>query len=70
MRAPIMICLRCGYIQRASGGRRYTGEDRAHLARCDYTMTIRYRDSRGRISGGQRDYRPGQIRLPELGGPR
>lgn len=49
---PIMLCLRCGYAQKAHGGARYTQQDRAHFARCDFTMTIRYRDTRGRITGG------------------
>jgi hypothetical protein len=49
---PVMLCLRCGYAQKARGGANYTREDRAHHARCDFTMTIRYRDARGRITGG------------------
>lgn len=51
---PIMFCLRCGYRREAQGSDKPTKKDRAHLKRCDYTMTIRYVLPNGRITGGVR----------------
>lgn len=49
---PVMMCLRCGYLKK--GRQEHTREDKAHLRRCDYTMTIRYVTKTG-IRGGIRD---------------
>ena len=39
----LMICLRCGYVQKKkTGDAHYTKEDKAHRRRCDFNMTIRY----------------------------
>lgn len=52
-----MLCLLCGYVnEKRPSGSPYTRRDRAHHKRCDYVMTIRYRDKRtGRITGGLRN---------------
>lgn len=47
----VMFCLRCGYANKKKpGAKHYTRADRRHMRRCDFTMTIRYRNKRtGRI---------------------
>lgn len=55
---PVMICLRCGYRQKMKkGARDYTREDKAHLKRCDFNMTIRHTVN-GKIIDGDRKYQP------------
>ena len=60
---PVMMCLRCGYVQEAYGDLP-TSSDRVHMRRCDYTSTIRYLTKIG-ITGGARRDAQGTRRIPE-----